>query len=110
MKLPKLFIYILLIVPFLGSYHAASAQDKRDPEKCRNFEMKLDVKNSKGALEISVSGGNGLVRYHLLEDRTGELVSPDRNQKSFEGLNPGKYTVVVKDQSGCSLDEEFEIR
>lgn len=110
MKPSKLFIYILLLTLFFGSHLAASAQTKRDPNRCKSFVLKLKVQASKGALQIMVAGEEGMVRYHLLDEKTGELVSPDRTQKTFEGLKPGKYTVVVKDQAGCSRDEEFEIR
>jgi hypothetical protein len=116
MKLPKLFIYILLLALFFGSQMAASAQTKRDPNRCKNLSVSIDKKDSKptqnvgGLVEVDVKGAQGKVRYFLL-NKVGDMVNDkDYLRTRFEGLTPGPYTLIVTDSQGCTTEKEFEIR
>jgi hypothetical protein len=116
MKLPKFFIYILLLVLFAGAQFAASAQSKRDPNRCKNLTLTIETTNAKpalakgGVLEVTFTGNQGKVRCFLL-NKAGDMVNDkDYFRTRFEGLKPDRYTIIITDSQGCTTEKEFEIR
>ncbi|WP_339716036.1 PKD domain-containing protein [Cyclobacterium amurskyense] len=58
-----------------------------------------------GHIELNPTGGSG--NYSI------EWTGPNgftSNASSLEALSPGKYSVTVRDENGCKVSEEFNIR
>ena len=58
-----------------------------------------------GVITVSgtVTGGSGNFYYTLLNEGTGEILGPQRNEPKFDRLSPGFYTYEIMDTWGCSL-------
>lgn len=60
---------------------------------------------SNGAIDITVSGGDGNYTYDWHQDGTGDFDDP----QDLTGLIGGNYTVTVQDGNGCSYEETFTV-
>ena len=58
-----------------------------------------------GVITVSgtVTGGSGNFYYTLLNEGTGKILGPQRNEPKFDRLSPGFYTYEIMDTWGCSL-------
>lgn len=61
-----------------------------------------------GSIEVSASGGSGMLSYEWLPSTDIEEPGPDYpgaiGETSIENLWGGSYTIVVTDENGCSAD------
>lgn len=61
-----------------------------------------------GIITVSgtTTGGSGSYYYTLLNEGTGKVKGPQRNEPKFDNLDPGFYTYEIMDTWGCSLVEQ----
>ena len=65
-----------------------------------------------GQIILEVSGGTGRIRYSI-SDTLSEFFEGDDpanpNRKTFEGLSPRSYDVIIQDELGCTITQTITI-
>ncbi len=106
---PKYLISSLLLLLLLSPRVIANGMEDQNLLACENFKVSVSIGDS-NEVEVKVTGGQGKVRFFLI-DSTEKLVNRnDIFSGKFLGLMSGKYKLITSDMSGCSKETEFTIR
>ncbi len=110
MTVPKYLIssFLLLLITTVHPVESKGSHIWTEPS-CDNFKIEV-INNEQKTIEILTKGGNGKLRYYLIDSLDKLVNADDIFSGKYEDLPSGKYKIIVTDLSGCSKETEFTIQ